>query len=394
MIPALLVTNGHEGLAVARGLGMQGVPVVVLAYGPVSVASSKYVQAKIDIPSPKEAEAFVGKLLEIGRDYEGSLLVTGQDDAVVTISRNKEALSSCFVVASPEWGIAKRFIDKSYTYALADEIGVPAPKTLSPTHPDEVSDYGKVVQYPCLIKPRQVHLFQKLFRAKMFLVDDFDELMTKYQEVSQANIEVMIQEFIPGEDVDVVNYNSYIAAGLDPVEFTAVHIRNAPPQLGSPRVVMSQNIPEITEPGRRLLEAMGFNGFSCTEFKKDSRDGVFKLMEVNGRHNRSAMLAIRCGINFPWIEYAHLVLGESTRPSGFEEGVYWMDTILDIKSSLRYRREERYSLAQYVEPYLKPHVDNFINFRDLGPIARRILIGTRRLPKRLFARSDSAPHGE
>jgi len=394
MIPALLVTDGHEGLAVARGLGLQGVPVVVLAYGPVSVASSKYVQAKIDIPSPKEAEAFVEKLLEIGRDYEGSLLVTGQDDAVVTISRNKEALSSCFVVASPEWEIAKRFIDKSYTYALADEIGVPAPKTLSPTHADEVSDYGKVVQYPCLIKPRQVHLFQKLFRAKMFLVDDFDELMTKYQEVSQANIEVMIQEFIPGEDVDVVNYNSYIAAGLDPVVFTAAHIRNAPPQLGSPRVVMSQDIPEIKEPGRKLLEAMGFNGFSCTEFKKDSRDGVFKLMEVNGRHNRSAMLAIRCGINFPWIEYAHLMLGESPRPSGFEEGVYWMDTILDIKSSLRYRREERYSLAQYVEPYLKPHVDNFFNFRDLGPIARRILIGTSRLPKRLFARSDSTPHGE
>ncbi len=30
-------------------------------------------------------------------------------------------------------------------------------------------------------------------------------------------------------------------------------------------------------------------------------------MEMNGRHNRSGLLAVKCGINFPWIEYQGLI---------------------------------------------------------------------------------------
>ena len=33
MRPALVVTNNHSGLAIARGLGMEGVPVVALNHG-------------------------------------------------------------------------------------------------------------------------------------------------------------------------------------------------------------------------------------------------------------------------------------------------------------------------------------------------------------------------
>jgi D-aspartate ligase len=181
----------------------------------------------------------------------------------------------------------------------------------------------------------------------------------------------MLQELIPGGDALGVNYNSYFWDGEPITEFTAEKVRNAPPQFGSPRVVVSKHIPEVLEPGRKILKAMGFYGFSCTEFKKDARDGVYKLMEVNGRHNRSGLLAVHCGINFPLIHYKHLVCGELPLACDYRAGIYWIDFFRDIGYSLKCFRKEGYSLSQYALPYRSPHVFAIWDKQDPRPFFRR-----------------------
>ncbi|MHC4929380.1 MAG: ATP-binding protein, partial [Planctomycetota bacterium] len=82
-------------------------------------------------------------------------------------------------------------------------------------------------------------------------------------------------------------------------------MRLSPPDSGVPSVVISKHIPEVVQAGRKLLKAFDYRGYSCMEFKKDPNDGIYKLMEINARHNRSSLLAVKCGINFPWVEYQH-----------------------------------------------------------------------------------------
>jgi predicted ATP-grasp superfamily ATP-dependent carboligase len=182
----------------------------------------------------------------------------------------------------------------------------------------------------------------------------------------------MLQEYIPGEDSDGVNYNSYFWNGNPLVEFTAEKLRNGPPWLGSTRVAISKMIPEVIEPGRKIIEAMGFYGFSCTEFKRDSRDGVYKLLEVNGRHNLSSSLAVRCGINFPWLEYTHLVNGKLPEKSDFDKGIYWIDTFRDVGYTLKHLRSEKYSPAYYIRPYFGPRVFAIIDRRDPKPFFNKL----------------------
>jgi predicted ATP-grasp superfamily ATP-dependent carboligase len=189
----------------------------------------------------------------------------------------------------------------------------------------------------------------------------------------------MLQEFIPGPDAHGVNYNSYYWNGEPLAEFTAAKIRNAPPQIGSPRVVMSKHIPEVLEPGRRLLRALRYSGFSCTEFKWDARDQSYKLMEVNGRHNMSSRLAARCGMDFPWLEYRHLAYGELPASCDFEDGTYWIDLTRDIANSLMHWRKERYPLARYLEPYRRPHVFAELDWSDPRPFLNRVRRGLGRL---------------
>jgi len=370
----VIVLASHTmGLGVIRSLGMMGVPIVAVSYDRQTDMGyvSKYVTETIYAPHPeKEEDAFLDLLEQHAPRLGGSLLIPTSDETVGTISQHKQLLERHYIVACTDWDIAKKFIVKKHTYALADSIGVPAPKTMVPQCVEDVKKYGKTVEFPCLVKPCESHRFFAHYGTKMVRVDSLDQMVSTYQQATDAGLEVMLQEIIPGEDSLVVNYNSYFWDGKPLVEFTAQQVRKAPPEFGAPRVVVSKDIPEVLEPGRAILRGLGFYGYSCTEFKKDPRDGVYKLMEVNGRHNRSTLLAVHCGINFPWLEYQHLAEGRLPSTNQCRNGVYWIDIAKDVVFGARYRKVERYSLVDYAKPYLEPHVFSVLDMKDLMPFLK------------------------
>ncbi len=62
--------------------------------------------------------------------------------------------------------MTEQFIDKKRTYALADAIGVPAPKTMVPHSAEDVEEYGRTIDYPCLVKPCQSHRYVRSLQAE------------------------------------------------------------------------------------------------------------------------------------------------------------------------------------------------------------------------------------
>jgi predicted ATP-grasp superfamily ATP-dependent carboligase len=373
MIPAVVLSSHVIGLAVIRALGMMGVPIISVYYEENDIGFvSKYVRERVKAPHPeRDEEGFLRVLMEQGDPTLRRILMPADDATLTIVSKNKKYLETCYIVACVEPLIKEKFINKKYTYEIAEKIGIPSPRTAVLNSADDVEYYSKSIGFPCLIKPCQSHLYFELFRTKMVRVHNIDEAMLEFEKATNAGIEVMLQELIPGDDSRGVNYNSYVWNDEALVEFTAEKVRLSPPAFGVPRVVISKDIPEIIEPGRRILKALGFYGYSCTEFKKDARDGVYKLMEVNGRHNRSGMLALRCGINFPWIEYCHLLGGDIQKPSKYEKGIFWIDEFNDLYRSIQFAGKERYSLYDYARPYLKAHVFATFSLDDPKPFFRR-----------------------
>jgi predicted ATP-grasp superfamily ATP-dependent carboligase len=374
MKPAIVVGTHTMGLGVIRALGMMNVPIVAVYYDRDRDMGyvSKYVSHKVYAPHPEQAEEeFLNLLRELGLRFGGGMLIPVSDQTLVTVSRHKDLLARHYVVACTEWNITKQLIDKKHTYALAEAVGVAAPKTVVPQSLEEVERYGKTIEYPCLVKPCQSHLFFAQFRRKMVPVWNLDQMISIYQRSADAGIDVTLQEIIPGDDNHVVNYNSYFWDGQPLIEFTAQHVRNAPPQFGSPCVAVSKYIPEVIEPGRKILGAMGFYGYSCTEFKKDSRDGIYKLMEVNGRHNLSTLLAVNCGINFPWLHYHHLIDGVRPESVRFQEDLYWIDMERDLPYIPERILRQKESLSQIVKPYVHSHVSAVFDLKDIKPFIKR-----------------------
>jgi predicted ATP-grasp superfamily ATP-dependent carboligase len=372
--PAIVISTYTMGLGVIRALGRMGVPVIAMYYDHRDMGYvSRYVREAIRVPHPAECEQqFIDLLVDQAEHCQHGLLMPTSDAALVAVSRHKACLEQHYIVGCTEWEITEQFIDKKCTYALGEAIGVPVPKTIVPRSVEQVEQYGATTEFPCLVKPCQSHLFYAKFKQKMIEVHNLDQMLAVFQQAAQSGLDVVLQEFIPGSDTLGVNYNSYFWDGEAVVEFTAEKVRNAPPRFGSPRVAISKEVPEVIAPGRKILQAMGFYGFSCTEFKKDPRDGVYKLMEVNGRHNLSSMLAVRCGVNFPWLHYKHLTQNETPSPMRFQQGVYWIDIIRDLRYSITHHQHEQQTLTQYIRPYLKRHVFAVLSLRDPRPFFKRL----------------------
>jgi predicted ATP-grasp superfamily ATP-dependent carboligase len=372
MKPAVVLSGVTNSVGVVRALGSANIPVVTVSEAGTDLASSsKHVRKRLVAPNPQDDEAQYVKLLMEQRALEGGLLIPTSDSTLVAVARNKSELQKHYVVACPDWEVVERYIDKNITYELAKSAGVPTPRTFEVGAEQQAMDCGDI-QYPCLVKPNVSHLFSKRFGTKMFLVNNREELSSAIEEATAAKHDVGIQEFIPGADSEGANYNAYFWDGQPLVEFTARKIRSAPPQTGSPRVLISKKMPEVLEAGRKILRAMSFNGYACTEFKRDPRDGVYKLIEVNGRHNMSSTLSTGCGINFPLLEYNHLMFGERPSAQSFKEGVYWIDLVRDLRYSFGCYSMERFSWTEYLRPYFGPRVFAILNGKDLAPFAMQI----------------------
>jgi predicted ATP-grasp superfamily ATP-dependent carboligase len=375
--PALVLSTSTAALGVIRSLGRRGVPVIALYHDPHEVGwVSRWVHEAIRAPHPEHGEAaLVELLLGLVPRFGGGVLMPCSDGYLGAVSRHKAELARHYRVACPDRETAKTVLEKSLTYAAANAAGVATPRSVVLESLAQAEREAGSARFPCLVKPVTGHQYFQLFQKKMVLAERAEELIAAYREAAAAGSAVMLQEFIPGPDANGVNYNSYCEDGEPLLEFTAVKVRNAPPQTGSPRVVMSQHVPEVIEPGRRLLRALRYTGFSCTEFKRDARDGRYQLMEVNGRHNMSSRLAARCGMDFPWLEYRHQAYGERPARCDFEDGVYWIDLSRDLVHTLMHRRSERYGLARLLEPYLRPHVFAELDWSDLRPFGNRLLAG-------------------
>jgi D-aspartate ligase len=393
-IPAVVLSSDLAAMGTVRCLGVAGVPVVNVHYAECGYShTSRHVREAIRSPHPERDEhGFIGVLVDCARRLGRCLLIPADDATLGVVARRRHQLEPHFAVACPGWPVVEKLLDKKHTYAIAQAIGVPAPRTEVPRSREDLERIAATFAFPCLVKPCESHRYVEVFRTKLAKVHTAEELSVEVGKAAAAGIGVMVQEYIPGDDSHSFNYNSYTRNG-EWIDFTAQKLRLAPPEFGYPRVVVSKDVPELVAPARKILEALDYSGYSCTEFKLDPRDGVYKFMEVNGRVNRSILHPLGCGINFPWILYRNLVLGEHvTAPARETDPVYWIDFASDFRYSIRGWKSEGHSLAEYLRPYRGRKIFAVGDGFDVKPFIKRSLVTLKsRLRRigRLFARAGS-----
>ena len=333
--PAVVIGGELSGLGVIRSLGEMGVPVIALDSRPEFGLFSKYCIGEI-CPNVVHAEAsFIDFLLRLGERFANSaVLFPTTDAALLTVSKHRDRLEKYYKFPMAKIHVIEKLVNKKEFHKWVQKAKIPHPKTFFPQDIQEARFIANKIVYPCIVKPVYSHRFYPIFRVKGFKADCREKLIDGYQKAVTKDLDVVIQEAIPGNATHMYCFGGYFDRKSEPVAFFSYkRVREWPIGFGNGCLIESIWEPEIIELGTKLLQTIGYHGIMDAEFKKDPRDNEFKILEVNARSWWQNKLATRCGVNIPYLAYRD-ALGEAVKPTTLnEKGVKWLYMLHDLKSA-------------------------------------------------------------
>jgi len=371
---AIVLNMGANGLGVARSLGHMGIPVIGMDFEPQSPGfRSKFVRP-VRCPDPiKRPDELLDFLVAQGKELgEKGVLFTCSDAFINVVSRNRGEISKWFELALPPGEVIEGIIDKRTQYDWATKLGIPIADTFYPMSLKETRELRGQVKFPSFIKPMKSHLWSRIFSHKGFIVRDQEELEARFGELEGIGLEAMVQKVImpPGENIRgaaaYYGRNGYVS----PI-FTWEKTRQDPPNFGVGSCVRSRWFPDIAEMSKRFAQGIGFKGIGSMNFKLDPDDGVWKLIEMNGRPWMQNHHATASGLNLPLLQYLDSQGLPLPTLSGFEEDVVWWDSLADLMTFLRLRRRGRIDFNRWTRSWFLPDDNAYYGKGDIKPALER-----------------------
>jgi predicted ATP-grasp superfamily ATP-dependent carboligase len=305
--PYVLVTDGQErsALAITRGLGRAGIPVIVGAETERSLAgASRYCVARWQYPSPlQQPTEFIASLLEAARRFNMIAIIPPTDSSLQAVAAQRDQFRPSITSMIPSLESYDMVSDKYRLMKLAQELGVPIPNTIFIPDGNIAAMRNQVKTYPVVVKPGRslVKIDDRWVKTSVHFVSHAEELTDLYRRTSYLQYPSLIQQRIEGEGQGVFGLFSH---GKPCALFAHRRIREKPPAGGVSVFRESIELPKsMTDYAVRLLEQVKWHGVAMVEFKVDRQSNVPMLMEINGRFWGSLQLAIDAGLNFPYLLY-------------------------------------------------------------------------------------------
>jgi len=294
-----IVLGGHvQALGIVRILGRRGVPVIVIDATARCIARrSKFCNAFYRIGNEMILEFLNSELCKA--QYRGWVIFPTNDFHVRLLSLNRQDLNGTYIVSTDNKEVIDIFYNKVNTYRLASRIGIPIPLTFFPENIDALDNTD--IPFPSIVKPAVMFDFYSKTGRKVFLCRDRAELKVAYEKALQIipASEIIVQEVIPGDGTNQFSACFLFIGGRSFVKLTACRLRQHPVDFGN--ATTYAEVSDLKEPGdygERILSAAGYNGLCEVEFKRDARDGTFKLLEVNPRTWKWHIIAEKSGTPF------------------------------------------------------------------------------------------------
>ncbi|MBR0800838.1 ATP-grasp domain-containing protein [Bradyrhizobium jicamae] len=298
-------------IAAVRHLARNNFDVDVLTSQRLDAAAWSRHTARV-YPAPPESEgpSFIERLVAIGADDPGKILLPTSDDTAWMYAENSERLSRHFRMYQPSIGTFQRILDKKLLADAAINAGLTVLPSWDPQNIDEVAKLAPSLPYPILIKPR-THVY-RLKRHKGIVAYSSSELLSKYElfidregsravdSTSLANAHLpILQQFVRVGSEGVRSVTGFIdATGELFVTRIATKVlqRSQPIGVGLCFESLPQ-APELSDAVRRLCRELEYFGIFEVEFVLF--DGRWAVIDFNPRLFNQIGMDIRRGMPLP-----------------------------------------------------------------------------------------------
>ena len=368
-IGAVVLGGDFQGLGIVRSLGRHGVPVCVIDDEYSISRFSHYATHAVRVPDLHDETRAVDAVLETGHrlGLEGWVLYPTRDEIVGALSRRRAALADFFRVPTPAWHSTRWAWDKRNTYRLAEELGIPTPRTW---YPQDLCNLTEIeCEPPLVIKPAIKEHFIYATKAKAWRANNRPELEKRFLDALAIvpSGEVMVQELIPGDGRQQYAYCAFFKNGGAIGSMVARRSRQHPPEFGrASTFAETVDVPLLEELSQRFLRAIDYYGLVELEYKLDPRDQQFKLLDVNARTWGYHTLGLQAGVDFPYLLFLDQ-LGESAPICRSQPGVRWIRLVTDVPTCFLEMRWGRLKWREFLRSLRTFEIESVFCWEDLLP---------------------------
>lgn len=381
-LPPVVILGGEaNALSVARDLAELGVRSYLLADPGAWAGYSRHVRRLTVPPLGTPEESWAAYLLGPQSEFlRGAVVLACSDAGLQVLAKNRPALLERYRLDISDPIAQLGMLDKLSTYRHARSAGVPTPGFWPTPTRDEVVALGPSLVFPVMVKPRLSHVFEARFGRKHVIVSTMPDLLAAYDAAADAGVDVLLMEYIPGPDDRLCSYFTYLDDAGEPLfAFTKRVVRRYPSGMGPATYHVTDRVPEIADLGNRLFRQAGLRGLANVEFKRDDRDGKYKLIECNARFTASNCLVSAAGLNLAAFVYSRVVGLPLPPTENFRSGLRLWDPVRDFWAYRERRAAGELTLGAWARSLL--HAQTFAYFRwaDPLPAIARITKPLRRL---------------
>ena len=380
--PPVVVGSVYQtGLNLMRDLVRRGVRTVGIDYDATHQGFQSVYGQSCLCPNPDtDPEAWVAFMIDLAERLGSKpVIIPAADIFVTALGRHAEELSEHYNFSLRSIAVQAALATKEQQYALAEEHGLPIPRSVYIRSRFDMEQFAASARFPCLIKPRHEREWaglpkgNKLRGQKLVTVDNAQELLDNYALTERYRPEVMAQEIIAGGDDAKFCYLSVYGSGSRRLGHCVVHELRAYPMLfGSGSIVEPILEEEVASICDAFLRGIGYVGICEIEVKRDTRDGVVRMIEANPRFSVTADCGLYAGVDIGWLHYLDLI-GQTTRDIqttrvGFRHVVLWRD----LPGLSRYVSSGTLRWSDIVSSYRGPLEFFDFDWNDLGPTSKQL----------------------
>jgi D-aspartate ligase len=358
-VPALLLKIGRYplhsgGVAVVRTLGRLGVPVYAVTedrWTPAAV--SRYCADRFvwRVTGAEEPEYLAGLLRSVAdRIGRRAVVVPADDEAAVLVAEHAESLAPWFLLPAVPAGLPRELASKQRLFELCRRHDVPTPATAFPASAAEVAAFAETATFPVVVKDAEPWVRRRTpVVGNTTVVHDAAGLLALVPGSGPPG--VILQEYIPREHAQDWFTHLYCDANSDCLcLFTGVKVRSWPPHSGATSAAYHLANPELAQLAARLCKEVGFCGIGDLDWRRDLRDGKYKLVDFNPRMgNQFRLFETAQGVDV--VRALHLDLTGRPVPSGSVRDGRWLFVEhIDGFARLAYRGASGYPAAPQPVP--------------------------------------------
>jgi D-aspartate ligase len=276
----------HGVLGIIRSLGRAGVPVYGVHEGPrAPAASSRYLAGRFIWQADcRDADRLTEGLLRLGSHIgQPAVLFATDDVGALFVAEHADDLRRCFLFPDVAASLPRRLAGKYSLFEMCREHGIACPQVCRTNSLDVARAFARSTGYPVVIKLASPWLASgKVLSTSVALSER--ELEQTYELCSQADADMMLQEFIPGGPGHDWFFHGYCdGASVCRPAFTGIKERSYPVRAGATTFGRSADNEKLRGDISRILTSLRYRGIVDVDARLDARNGQYNILDFNPR---------------------------------------------------------------------------------------------------------------